>query len=289
MTFNIKIFLMLIVLLFAVINTTSMHAMGISNESTSKINNDVSLLTSIPINSTKIPSAESVYTNQSISLPSSVKTFVWYIVDEAHESLDKGKHKHISDHNPIFLPTNLIVHQGTSIVFLDADAPWDSPRPHTLNILDKSEKIVNTTGKLDYTNSSKPITLPIGEYSIIDTKYNWMKGSVTVIPNTEKITTPSDLIIGGFYTPTNQVADKKDNDGGIHPGWLEYYKSQFPQNGFSILSTFNFHYAICNYCPGGYWPDQKTGDHTLLIYSTNQTLADALDKLGKFVWDNPYI
>ena len=33
-----------------------------------------------------IPSAESVYASQSITLPSTVKSFVWYIVDEAHEN-----------------------------------------------------------------------------------------------------------------------------------------------------------------------------------------------------------
>jgi hypothetical protein len=27
------------------------------------------------------------------------------------------------------------------------------------------------------------------------------------------------------------------------------------KNGFSILSKYNFHYATCKYCPGGFWPD----------------------------------
>jgi hypothetical protein len=35
---------------------------------------------------------------------------------------------------------------------------------------------------------------------------------------------------GGFYTPTTQVANNKDNDGGTHPGWLEYYKEQVAKN-----------------------------------------------------------
>ena len=98
-----------------------------------------------------------------------------------------------------------------------------------------------------------------------------------------------NLVLGGFYTPTSQVANNKDNDGGTHPGWLGYYKEQFAKNGFTILNTFNFHYATCKYCPGGFWPDQKTGDHTLIIYSTNQPLKQALDKLGKLVWENVYI
>lgn len=37
-------------------------------------------------NNDDIPTAESAYQTQSIRLPSSVGTFVWYIVDEAHEN-----------------------------------------------------------------------------------------------------------------------------------------------------------------------------------------------------------
>lgn len=286
---NLPIFFTIIISISGIFGSFYLPALTISIVNATQDQINTSTLTPIQIQNTKIPSAESVYNNQSISLPSSVKTFVWYITDEAHENLDKGIHKHISDHNPVYLPTHLMINQGTSIVFLDADAPWDSPRPHTIDILDNSGKTVYTTGKLDYTNSSKPVTLPAGDYSITDTKYQWMKGQVTVEPSKQNISESSNLIIGGFYTPTNQVADKKDNDGGIHPGWLGYYKSQFPINGFNILSSFDFHYAACNYCPGGFWPDQKTGDHTMIIYSTNQNISTALDKLAKFVWNNPYI
>ena len=234
-----------------------------------------------------IPTAESVYQSQSMTLPSSVGTFVWYIVNEAHENSANEKHKYISDHNPIYLPTNLKILQGTAISFLDADAPWDTPHPHTINIIDSSGKIVYTTGKLDYTNASTPVVLPSGKYSVLDTKYTWMVGNLIVSTSQKSI--GNNLVIGGFYTPTNQVANNKDNDGGVHPGWLGYYKEQFPKNGFKILSTFNFHYATCKYCPGQYWPNQKTADHTLIIYSTTQPIADVLSKLSKMVWDNVYI
>ena len=88
-------------------------------------------------------------------------------------------------------------------------------------------------------------------------------------------------LIGGFYTPTNQVANNKDNDGGVHPGWLGYYKAEFPKNGFTILSQYDFHYATCKYCPGGFWPDQKTADHTLIIFSTQQPLSEAVNKASE--------
>jgi len=240
------------------------------------------------VSGTTIPTAQSAYTSQSITLPTSVKSFVWYIVDEAHENSVSEKHKKISDHNPDYLPTNVIIPQGVSLSFLDADAPWDTPHPHIINILDNSSgNVVYSTGKLDYTNISKPTILPAGKYDIIDAKFPWMEGTLTITNN--KNNDNSNLIVGGFYTPTNQVANKLDNDGGSHPGWLGYHMNEFPKNGFSILSKYNFHYAACKYCPGGFWPDQKTADHTLMIYSTSQPLSEALSKLSEMVLNNVYI
>jgi hypothetical protein len=233
-----------------------------------------------------IPSAESVYQSQSMILPPSVRTFIWYVVNEAHENSANERHKYVSDHNPIYIPTNLVVPQGTAITFLDADAPWDTPHPHTINIMDSSGNMVYTTGKMDYTNSSTPKVLPAGKYSVMDTKYAWMKGNITV-SSSQKST--GNLVVGGFYAPTNQVANNKDNDGGVHSGWLGYYKTEFPKNGFTILSEYNFHYATCRYCPGGFWPDQKTADHTLLIYSTDQPILAALATLSTMIWNNVYI
>lgn len=251
--------------------------------------NNVDNLSNNTLNSAtnnSIPSAESVFKSQSITLPSSVKSFIWYIVNEAHENSANEKHKYISSQNPIFLPSNLIIPQGTSISFIDADAPWDTPHPHTINILDSSGKIVYTTNELSYTNSSPTTILKEGKYTIMDSKFKWMKGNITVSSDIES---KGNLIVGGFYTPTNQVSNNKDNDGGSHPGWLGYYKTEFQKNGFNILSIFNFHYAQCKYCPDGYWPDQKTGDHTLLIYSTEDSLTNALSKMAKMIWNNVYI
>ena len=80
-------------------------------------------------------------------MPPTVKSFVWYVVDEAHENTYTSSHKKISDHNPDYLP------QGVNLLsFLDADAPWDTPHPHTINILyNSSGNLVYSTGKLDYT------------------------------------------------------------------------------------------------------------------------------------------
>ena len=221
------------------------------------------------------------------------------IPNEAHESLKDESHKLITDHNPYFIPTNLVIPQGTAISFINADAPWDTPNPHTINIKDNHGELVYSTEVLQYTNSSKPKILDVGKYTMIDTKNRFMKGTITVTIRQNSInisssssssnSSNSSLILGGFYTPTNQVENKKDNDGGLHPGWLSYYKEQFPKNGLRILSEYNFSYSTCNYCPYGYWPDNKTGNHTLIIYSSDEPFSVASNKLEKMIKDNVYI
>jgi hypothetical protein len=248
-----------------------------------------------------IPNAESVFKSESMTLPSSLPAAVEnaiimvFIPNEAHESLEDERHKLITDHNPYFIPTNLVIPQGTAISFINADAPWDTPNPHTIYIKDSSGQTVYSTEVLQYTNSSEPKVLDVGKYTMIDSENEFMKGTITVTTDQESISSISSrsnggnsLVVGGFYTPTNQVENKQDNDGVFHPGWLNYYKEEFPKNGFNILSEYNFNYAICDYCPGGYWPDNKSGDHTL-IYTTDQPFSVAVDKLEKMIKDNVYV
>jgi hypothetical protein len=242
-----------------------------------------------------IPNAESVFKSESMTLPSSLvaaedATVMVFIPNEAHESLEDERHKLITDHNPYFIPTNLVIPQGTAISFINADAPWDTPNPHTIYIKDSSGETVYSTEVLRYTNSSEPKVLDVGKYTMIDSENEFMNGTITVTTAQKPISSSSSsLIVGGFYTPTNQVENKEDNDGVFHPGWLNYYKEEFPKNGFNILSEYNFNYAICDYCPGGYWPDNKSGDHTLIIYTTDQPFSVAVDKLEKMIKDNVYI
>ena len=233
-----------------------------------------------------IPTAESVYQSESMKLPPSVGSFIILIANEAHESWQDERHKLISDKNSYYIPKNLVVPQGTTLSFLSADAPWDTPHPHTIEIIDKEGgDTVYATGVLEYTNSSEPVVLPQGNYTIKDTEYEAIEGTISVTNEKSRGT----LVVGGFYTPSHQVENNKDNDGGVHPGSLQYYRAEFPKNGFQILSEYNFTYGTCDYCPGKYWPDNKTGDHTLIIFATQQPLSDALIKLKSLVKDNVYV
>jgi len=233
----------------------------------------------------EIPQAKSVYDTETMHLPRSVGYYIILIANEAHEDWSEEKHKLLTDRNPYFVPTHLVLPKGTAIVFLNADAPWNTPHPHTINLEDSSGDVIYSTGKMEYADASDSKVLSTGNYSIVDTEYDWMKGSITV---TDENSTRNE-IVGGFYSPSHQVSNNLDNDGRMHPGWLGYYESEFSKNGFDILSKYNFNYNTCSYCEGEFWPDNKTGEHTLIIFSTNQSLVEAIAKLQKLVKDNVYI
>lgn len=256
------------------------------------------IISKVTANYSNIPSAESVHTTETLKLPANINTFVMLVANEAHESWKEEQHKLITDKNAYFIPTNLIIYEGTKLVLLDADAPWDTPHPHQLELVNVNNEENNnvsslSTGILDYTNNSKPFTLPVGNYSITDRDYEIKEGTVTVLENNQGNNNNngsiSELIVGGFYTPTNQVENTKDNDGNSHPGSLAYYRQVFHEQGIKILSEYNFNYSKCDYCPDGYWPDNKSGDHTLIIFGSEKPLEQTLEILKSFVKDNVYI
>lgn len=240
--------------------------------------------------------ASDVYNNELLVVPSSVTNYVILIPNEAHESPDE-KHKLLSDHNSYFLPKNLVITEGTTISFINADAPWDTPHPHTILIKNSEKETVFSTSKMEYGDFSQPVLLDPGKYSIDDKIYNFMKGTITVLENDSSITTldsqinnKKSVIMGGFFSPTFTVSDSTDNSGGIHPGdSLQYYITKFNENGFKIIDTFDFSYGECSYCEDKYWPDNKTGDHTLILFSSEKPYEVLIKDLQQLIKDNVYI
>lgn len=272
---TMPIAILAIILSVVVLVGTLTTTITVYGSSTSNLNNTAA----------EIPTAESVYQSESMELPPSVGSFIILIANEAHESWQDEKHKLITDKNSYYIPKNLRIPQGTALSFLNADAPWDTPHPQTIEITDNGGETVYTTGVLEYTNSSQPIVLPVGNYTVVNTEYEATEGTILVTNERSN----GNLVVGGFYTPSHQVENNRDNDGGVHPGSLQYYRAEFPKNGFRILSEYNFTYAACDYCPGEYWPDNKTGNHTLIIFATEQPLPEALAKLRNLVRDNVYV
>ena len=114
----------------------------------------------------EIPQAKSVYDTETMHLPRSVGFFIILIANEAHEDWSEEKHKLLTDRNPYFVPNHLLL-KGTAIVFLNSDAPWNTPHPHTINLEDSSGDVIYYTGKMEYADTSDSKVLPAGNYSIV--------------------------------------------------------------------------------------------------------------------------
>jgi hypothetical protein len=231
-----------------------------------------------------LPSASSIYQTEIMKVPATVKTVIIYAANELHEDIKTGKHKLISDRNSYFVPKNTIVSNGTTVVIHNADAPWDIPHPHTFIVGSQN------SAKLDYATNTQEFRLASGIHKIIVADSPWAIGSVEVVSSEAAAAAmPPTLIVGAFYTPTIQVSNPKDNDGGIHPGNLAYYIQEFPRNGLKIESMHNFTYSSCSDCPGKFWPDNKSGNHTLIVWSSTQSLLTVLAALTELTKANVYI
>jgi hypothetical protein len=221
--------------------------------------------------------------NRDYEVPATVKTVIIYAANELHEDIKTGKHKLISDRNSYFVPKNTIVSNGTTVVIHNADAPWDIPHPHTFIVGSQN------SAKLDYATNTQEFRLAPGIHKITVADSPWAIGSVEVVSSEAAAARPPTLIVGAFYTPTMQVSNPKDNDGGTHPGNLAYYIQEFPRNGLKIESMHNFTYLSCSDCPGKFWPDNKSGNHTLIVWSSTQSLPTVLAALTELTKANVYI
>jgi len=207
-----------------------------------------------------IPNAKAVFDTGTMLIPSSLKGFIISLPDETHE-LDTAN-KTISHKNAHYLPTNLIVPNGTAIAFVHGDPN----HIHVEVVRDNSTNgnVVWQTIPVKHPGSSDIKVLPAaGFYTISDPKYPSMKGTITVQKNVQS---HGNLVVGGFFCPTPSLAK---------------YKSDFAANGFQVLSEYNFQ-SITKQA-------DIAGPTTLIIYSTIMPMQDALTKLIPMLRSLPYL
>jgi plastocyanin len=177
--------------------------------------------------------------------------------DEAHHP--DSDNLAISPANAHYLPSNLVIPSGTAIAFVHGDPNHE----HSEIVTDSSGNLVWTTNTISHPGATDSKVLPPGTYTITDSKYDPMKGTITVEPN---VKSTGNLITGAIFAPTSS---------------LEKYRSQFQSAGFQIASTFDFTSAVT---------EQKDlrGPTTLIVYSTSQPLDDAKTKLLPILKSLPY-
>lgn len=204
-----------------------------------------------------IPSAQSVFETGTITLPQGVNGFIINIPDEAHHPLTDNKA--ISVKNAHYIPSDLIVPSSTSIGFIHGDPN----HIHSEIIKDSSNgNVVWQTTPVSHPSGSDIKILPPGKYSISDEKYPDMAGTITVQGG---IKSTGNLVVGGYFTPTSM---------------LDKFKSEFSAAGFNILSTYDF--------PVKTVQKDLNGPTTLIIYSTNQPMQDAMSKVAPMLGELPY-
>jgi hypothetical protein len=204
-----------------------------------------------------VPDAKSVFNTGMLSLPSTVKSFIVYIPDEAHHP--PTDNKTISPNNANYIPTNLAIPRGANIAFVHGD-----PNHIHVEILkeNKTGQIVWQTTPVTHPGASDVKVLNPGSYDISDKKYTNMKGTITVDSNTQS---KGDLTLGGFFVPTSS---------------LSKYKADFASVGFQVLSTFDFLSKTVQ--------KDISGPTTLMIYSTHLPIQDAIAKLKPLIVSLPY-
>jgi hypothetical protein len=205
-----------------------------------------------------ISTAQTVFESGTMKVPASVSGVIIFIPDEAHHPPEDEKT--ISPMNPNYLPTTLEVPDGTEVAFVHDDPT----HTHIGIVKDKDGSTVWTTIPVEFPDGSDSRTLnALGSpYSVSDEEFSPpMNG--TIIVTSEKST--GTLTVGGFFCPTDQVAQ---------------CKAELLDAGFEILSEFNFETESVQ--------KDISGPNTLMIYSTLLSIKEAMVKLGPIIELLPY-
>ncbi len=208
--------------------------------------------------SDSIPTAQSVYETGVMELPTSVRSAIIFIPDEAHHP--PADDKTISPKNPNYLPNILKIPEGTDVAFVHDDPG----HTHVGIVKDKDGIAIWTTIPVKFPDGSdtKILRLPGSPYNISDEQYSPpMEGKIIVTPGKST----GSLTVGGLFCPTNQLTE---------------CKSQLSKAAFQVLSEHNFETKSVQ--------KDIAGSNTLLIYSTVLPLKDAITSLGPIIKSLPY-
>jgi hypothetical protein len=218
-----------------------------------------SLTTTATTSNNLLPDAKTVSETGKMVLPASVSGVIITLPDETHHP--DSDNLIINPANAHYLPSNLVIPSGTAIAF----AHGDPNHVHSEVITDaNTNNVVWTTTSIKHPGATDDKVLPPGSYTVTDSKYEPMRGTITVDPNVKS--TGGNLVVGAIFAPTPS---------------LENYRSQFQSAGFQIPSTFDFTSAVTK-------QKDLTGPTTLIVYSTSQPLDDAKSKLLPILKSLPY-
>ncbi|HEY7227342.1 MAG TPA: hypothetical protein VH481_04390 [Nitrososphaeraceae archaeon] len=175
--------------------------------------------------------AQNIYSDKKMIIPSSVKYLIILIPNEGHESINQPKNQLPLINQP-YVPQNVIIDKNTSIIWVNADVG----HRHKITLNDSNSEKIFESKFIKYNTTSNSIKFnETGTYQYWESNVSKeapdfiMKGSINVIHREQHNTThgSQDMedIVGTLMVPAK---------------FLDKYRSEFENNGFTIDSTYTY-------------------------------------------------
>jgi plastocyanin len=235
--------------------------------------------------------ATNLYETHNMILGNNVKNLVILVPNEAHEPYSLKEQQLI---NQAFIPQNVRMNVGTTIVFFNADVGHDHREVITKGLTgsrvfdtrifsydddDEDDKIPNSSRSYTFNE--------IGDFSYYDTVFGKkvMNGTIEVVSNPLTQTT----------TTNNNNADN-NNDNSLTSYYPQYdfdtvgafvvptemlnnYTGMFENQGLQIYDIHNFRNLM----------DKDNAEQSLIVWTSNgHTLESVIEKLQKITPTLPY-
>jgi plastocyanin len=232
--------------------------------------------------------ATDLYKTHNIVLGNNVKNLVILVPNEAHEPYSLKEQQLI---NQAFIPQNVRMNVGTTIVFFNADVGHDH-REVIVNGLTGSRVFDTRIFSYDdnddeddkIPNSSRNYTFnEIGDFSYYDTVFGKkvMNGTIDVVSNpltqaTTMNNNDNDNSLTSYYP---QYDFDTIGTFVVPTEMLNKYTRMFENQGLQIYDIHNFRNLM----------DKDDAEHSLIVWTSNgHTLESVIEKLQKITPTLPY-
>ncbi|HKG72568.1 MAG TPA: hypothetical protein VKA87_11740 [Nitrososphaeraceae archaeon] len=232
--------------------------------------------------------ATNLYKTHNMVLGNNVKNLVILVPNEAHEPYSLKEQQLI---NQAFIPQNVRMNVGTTILFFNADVGHDH-REVIVNGLTGSRVFDTRIFSYDdnddeddkLPNSSRNYTFnEIGDFSYYDTVFGKkvMNGTIEVVSNPlTQATTMNNNDNGNSLTSYYPQYDFDTIGAFVVPTeMLNKYARSFENQGLQIYDIHNFRNLM----------DKDDAEHTLIVWTSNgHTVESVIEKLQKITPTLPY-
>jgi plastocyanin len=233
--------------------------------------------------------ATNLYKTHNMLLGNNVKNLVILVPNEAHEPYSLKEQQLI---NQAFIPKNVRMNVGTTIVFFNADVGHDHREVITKGLTgsrvfdtrifsydddDEDDKIPNSSRNYTFNE--------IGDFSYYDTVFGKkvMNGTIEVVSNPLTQTTTMNNNNADNNNPLTSYYPQYDFDtiGAfvVPTEMLNKYTRMFENQGLQLYDIYNFRNLM----------DEDEANHSLIVWTSNgQTLKSIIEKLQKITPTLPY-